>query len=99
KNFGRQEGLVVAQLLDKSFGKLWSLRRIILSGMLFTALILFRYFWLRITDKQDLACYYCGTVVYPIFVSISIVGFCLSVSLTKLITLRMAYLCGAGALR
>jgi hypothetical protein len=101
-NFGREEGLFAGRVIELWFGKkLWSSRRIAasLSALWLLSLTAFLRLVVSNTDKVEW-CSYCDTTfALATGFTISIIGFCISVSLTKIITFRVAYACGAEEAR
>jgi len=98
KNFGREEGLFAVRLMESCLGRrLWSFRRLGASVVVFVLLLTL----FGLTRRRDSVCIICNLPWWYAAVSLpmSFIAFCLSVSLTKFVTLRMAYLCGFGELR
>jgi hypothetical protein len=97
RNFGREEGLFASEQIEKWFGpKIWSLRRITAFIVLFLVILSLEYF-----SQDNPACRYCHDRIYysAIALFMSFLGFSISVSFTKLLTSRIAYLCGIGYFR
>jgi len=92
-NFGRQEALYAVDVMDCCFGKtIWSLRRVnaaILVGLFFLSVGYFVFSNRFMEDKLNVG----------VMVSISLIGFVASISLTRLITWKVATFCGDGQLR
>jgi len=97
RNFGREEGFFAGRLIETWFGKrIWSLRRItsfaILSGVNLLYIITIS------SLEYNFSCGYCHDPIYYLMIVlfVSFLAFSVSISVTKFITFRMAYLCNIG---
>jgi hypothetical protein len=111
-NFGREEGLFAGGVIEKWFAKkIWSLRRIVMAVIILSLSLLIGYFifktsppsWHLISSPADrhIECNLCNaalSVKIAVFI-VFFIGFSVSVSFTKAITFRIAYLCGMGKVR
>jgi hypothetical protein len=111
RNFGRMEGLLAAQLIERWFGgKMWGLRRIMVFCALLIFFLLAAYLAALIT-KTSVSCYYCkmehphgkSGVLLFLYLTTSITTpifyFTISIMALKSITLKMANLCHEGEAR
>src|SRR6516165_12725949 len=105
-DFGREEGLFAGQLIGRWCGpKTWNLRRFILAIILILLYLSVGYLltpsWKLINLKFYDMCHYCDREIYftILIISIYFLGFTMSISFTKFITIRMAYLCGSNRVR
>jgi hypothetical protein len=104
KNFGREEGLFSALLIERWFGKrIWGIRRITSA---ITLIGIFSLIWyLRMYQTPDFRwwCINCDLLWEIETLGMDFIvftaGFCISVSLTKFISFRMAHLCDDGTIR
>jgi hypothetical protein len=108
RNFGKEEGLVAGTVIERWFGqRAWSFRRILSFAILYRLILLLRYIQYAAQEKGEECHYYCGLTCYychiPFYGAIVLViywvGFTLSVSFTKFLTFRIAYLCGTGMVK
>jgi hypothetical protein len=114
KNFGKEEGLFAARLIERWFGtRMWSPRRLVVAVGLLGVFSVIAYLRLIISNDQYMRwCELCNTKALgwvfpsaflpasiPVFLAASLIGFSMSVSLTKFMTIQMANLCGDGQVR
>jgi hypothetical protein len=108
KNLGREEGLFAGRAIERWFGRrIWSSRRIEVFFILFIPVFLLLYFMcfgksiICGSGKSNTICFFCWAKTYygAIVLLWSFLGFSVSVSFTKFITFRMAYLCGMSNVR
>ena len=100
-NFGREEGLFAGQLIERWFGKrVWSLRRIAVGLALLNSLLVVQYlkFWISQRHSRWFLDLF-GWNLLSSMAIVSFVGFCISVSFTKFVAVRMAYMCGNGKVK
>jgi hypothetical protein len=82
RNFGREEGLFAGELIERWFGRrIWNFRRIASALLIFCSLLLFGHLFSLLRSKPDSECCFPATTDFVIFT----IGFCVSVSFTKLI--------------
>jgi hypothetical protein len=114
-NFGREEGLFAARTIEKWCGKyIWSLRRLLmlfiacLINIPIYFLVLpyisefYGYASVKLLSPFTLiTCYLCDKNFYFVIIVLMtcFFGFSLSVSVTKFMAFRMAYICGVGKFR
>jgi len=101
-NFGREEGLFAGHLIEKWFGRrAWSCRRLSAAIGLYGFFLSIGFIRLAIPNNSDDWCFSCHMPwVWLLTVLIMYFGgFCLSISLTKFLTFRMADLCRSGEFR
>jgi hypothetical protein len=101
RNFGREEGLFAAGLIDRWFGtNIFSLRRVITSIAILAVFLSLGYFVVWFLHQPINISFNKIDVYYQVTtLAVYIFGFSLSVSLTKFITIKMAYLCSLGKMR
>jgi hypothetical protein len=104
KNFGREEGIFTAHLIEKWFGlHPWSYRRISSAIILYALFLCIGFIRLAVPNYPEIWCFVCHLEHpwMPIVTDLTMyfIGFCLSISLTKFLTFEMANLCGSGKLR
>jgi hypothetical protein len=100
RTFGKEEGLFAGELIAKWLGRrVYSLRRFVA----FFVLLIITSLWLYIIvfEINYAMCAYCDapTIYAATAIITSFVGFSASISFTKFLTLRAAYLCGVGIVR
>jgi hypothetical protein len=103
KNFGREEGLFAGQLIERWFGRrIWSSRRILVAVLLFILFLLGGYIT-RQPPKglPDIWCLACKGEARLLILEVILayMAYSLSMSFTKFITFRLAYLSGDGTFR
>src|ERR1700730_2401823 len=100
-NFGREEGLFAGQLIERWFGQsIWSFRRIA-SGFVILSFLLFVGYLTFLIPSEPVSCFFCiagPSLLFPRLIA-SFTGFCMSVSFTKFVAVRMAYACGTGEVK
>jgi hypothetical protein len=102
KNFGREEGLFAGHLIERWFGRrIWSFSRLKTAFALLSIFLLIGYLNSLISSKSFIVCGLCSdNISFGMNeLIVSLLAFSISVSLTKLITFRMADLCGVGEVR
>jgi len=101
RSFGREEGLFAGELIGRWCGqRIWSLRRFVAAVTTLFLLLCIGYLRFVVSSsQQDYLCGHCNSDDNIIAVIVFFISFSLSISLTKFVAFRMAYLCGDGTVR
>jgi hypothetical protein len=104
RNFGREEGLFAGWFLERWIGKrILSIQRIKAFGILTIGSLLF-YYLIEVYLSRfgfHVSCIYCNLPIYHgvMAIFLNFIVFTTSISFTKFVTYRMAYLCGNSRIR
>jgi len=103
RSFGREEGFFAGELIGRWCGRrIWSFRRFMAAVTILSFLLCVGYIrFLTSSWEMKYLCNYCSPPFDEGLVTVIVyfISFSLSVSFTKFIAVRMAYLCGNGRVR
>jgi hypothetical protein len=104
RNFGREEGLFAGHLIGEWFGqRLFSARRFLSAIILLILFVILGLLRVIVGNKPEDWCFSCNYLNIPsmaiTWVMILFLGFSLSISFTKFLTLKIANLCGIGKIQ